>query len=204
MTKSRVYMVRDVPVSVDPEVVAAAVGRPRDREHTQIENLTLRATERYRVRLAYRASSLAAGDGWVKIGEDLVLYSTSLGHFFRGCSAALLMASTLGTEVSERIRELGDSGRMDEAYMLDVIASEMADGGLDVARRMATRQVLSRGERVSRRRFSPGYGDVDLSVQLPLFERLQLEELGMSILPSFMLFPEKSVVALGGIGRMTR
>ncbi len=195
---------RDLAVSVDPGAVVAAAGYPRDSGNTAVENEIERVIARHRLRLAYRRDPLAVGNGRVKIGGDLLINSVSLAHFFEGCNAALLVASTLGAEISDETRRLSHSGRMDEAYLLDVIASQMADAGLGMARRLASRHLLRRGEWTTRRRFSPGYGDVDLSLQLPLFHRLQLQELGLSILPSYMLVPKKTVVAFWGIGRMTR
>jgi len=91
---------------------------------------------------------------------------------------------------------------MHEAYVFDRAASELADSGLDVVRKLANRRLERLGKRVLARRFSPGYGDVELSVQKLLFDRLKLSALGVSILPSYMLVPEKSVIALSGIRRV--
>ncbi len=204
MVDDRVYRVGEVAVHPDAGAVAAAAGYPVGSSDTRMERTLRRAQGRYRVELAYSRDSVVVSGERIEIGGHSTLDSLSLSRFLRGCTGILLLASTLGARVSEDIERLGETGRMDEAHLLDAVASEMADEGLDVARRMAVRHLLNRGEMAARRRFSPGYGDVDLGFQRVLFDRLRLGDLGMSILPSCMLVPEKSVLAMVGIRRMMR
>ena len=51
-----------------------------------------------------------------------------------------------------------------------------------------------------RPRFSPGYGDLDISHQRAMFDLLELEKrLGLSLTQTHMMLPEKSVTAIAGL-----
>ena len=56
-----------------------------------------------------------------------------------------------------------------------------------------------------RPRFSPGYGDLDISNQQAMFFLLELEKrLGLSLTPARMMLPEKSVTAIIGLSKEPR
>lgn len=50
-------------------------------------------------------------------------------------------------------------------------------------------------------RFSPGYGDLDLSLQRDIFNALPLGRIGISLNDSLLMSPSKSVTALIGVKR---
>ena len=59
---------------------------------------------------------------------------------------------------------------------------------------------LSRGaERLTKQRFSPGYGDLGLENQNVIHSLLDLGRLGITLSSRCMLIPEKSVTAIAGI-----
>jgi len=55
------------------------------------------------------------------------------------------------------------------------------------------------GKKLTKMRYSPGYGDLPLSNQKLIYDVLNLERLGISITERFMLVPEKSVIAIAGV-----
>ena len=70
---------------------------------------------------------------------------------------------------------------------------EYIDGMEDGLRREAPGLYL-------RPRFSPGYGDLDISHQRAMFDLLELEKrLGLSLTQTHMMLPEKSVTAIAGL-----
>ena len=70
---------------------------------------------------------------------------------------------------------------------------EYIDGMEDGLRREAPGLYL-------RPRFSPGYGDLDISHQRAMFDLLELEKrLGLSLTQTQMMLPEKSVTAIAGL-----
>ena len=48
-------------------------------------------------------------------------------------------------------------------------------------------------------RFSPGYGDVPLSMQKEFFRLLPCEKIGLSLMDTLIMAPEKSVTAFIGL-----
>ena len=51
----------------------------------------------------------------------------------------------------------------------------------------------------ARPRFSPGYGDVDLAVQKDFFRLLPCTRIGLTLMDTLIMSPEKSVTAFVGI-----
>lgn len=199
MRTGEVYHLNDIAVEVEAGRVARALGLGEGESHPRLKAALEETARICRLGAAYRLESLRREQGAIILGGDLRVESLSLNRFFEGSIAALLMAATLEDGGTSRMEELAREGRMDELYFVDAVVSEIVDRGLDVVRGLVDRRIRDRGWAVTRRRFSPGYGDVDLDLQCALFRRLDLGSLGMRILPSRMLVPEKSVIALAGI-----
>jgi hypothetical protein len=85
--------------------------------------------------------------------------------------------------------------RMTEAMVMDAFGSEAVEG---VVNTLCTRLRESERESVPTRRFSPGYGDWDLSAQRAVLEELGAAEIGIGVGDSSILIPEKSVTAIMG------
>lgn len=141
---------------------------------------------------------LSVTDSTVVIAGGIEFKSKGLSALFQGCTRALLLAATAGKPVILRRDAEVASGNGSTALILDAAASETADYGLDWMQEMQEKQLVKRSIQVTRR-FSPGYGDLELSNQKPLYELLGLEKIGILINDRFILEPEKSVIGLCGI-----
>ena len=112
--------------------------------------------------------------------------------FLAGCSACALVAMTLGVEIDRRIRALSvcDPAR---AVVLDACASALveAEGDAWEARFGAERTY----------RFCPGYGGSDVKDNLAIFAALRPERIGMQLLDSGLMVPQKSMAGIVGIGK---
>jgi hypothetical protein len=115
----------------------------------------------------------------------------------------LLMAGTAGPEITTAISTEMEKGNAAAAVILDAVASCSADIILDWLMEFYNKQIRREGRRLTRRRFSPGFGDLDLLNQTTIFRLLELERLNLSLTDSMMLSPEKSVLAIAGIERIT-
>jgi hypothetical protein len=111
------------------------------------------------------------------------------------CSSATLMAATIGPALSAAMDGLMAEKRMTEAMVMDAFGSEAVEG---VVNTLCTRLRESERESVPTRRFSPGYGDWDLSAQRAVLEELGAAEIGIGVGDSSILIPEKSVTAIMG------
>ena len=108
------------------------------------------------------------------------------------CPEMLLIAATLGAEMDARIRR---ESLMDMALGLAVNACAAAYLE-DYLNRLPL--PLTEGEYPTPR-FSPGYGDLPLSLQTAFLRKLEAHRIGLFETDAHMLVPEKSVTALCGV-----
>ena len=112
--------------------------------------------------------------------------------FLAGCSSYALVAMTLGIEIERRVRALflSDPAR---AVVLDACASALVEEeGDEWEARFGAERTY---------RFCPGYGGSPVSDVAHIFRELRPERLGMQLLPSGLMAPQKSMAGVVGIGR---
>jgi hypothetical protein len=144
--------------------------------------------------------SILQNDGRIiRLAPELLFVSTKLSAFLKDSREAVLMGATAGSRILKAIHEKTKDGDMTAAVVFDATASEMTDAALDWLTDYINRQLRRESTRLLPRRFSAGYADFALENQKSIYEALQLSKLGVSITPGFILRPEKSVTAIGGI-----
>ena len=111
--------------------------------------------------------------------------------FLAGCGAYALVAMTLGAEIDRRIRTLfvRDPAR---AVVLDACASALIEAEGDAWE--------ERFGEARTYRFCPGYGGSDVQDVKEIFAALRPEKLGMQLLGSGLMVPQKSMAGVIGIG----
>lgn len=117
-----------------------------------------------------------------------------------------LFAATVGDGPSVRIRELFDRNEPALAVMLDAVASAAADR---LGELIGDHLLLNSGDGRDDQRvlaYSPGYCGWHVTGQAALFERLEPGEIGITLRPSCLMEPLKSVsgVLVGGPGPIHR
>jgi hypothetical protein len=125
--------------------------------------------------------------------------SALLAKMLSASDEMVLVASTLGAEITERISVETARGDATRGVIFDATASQAADAGLDFVGTMLNSMLRKEGKRLTRKRFSPGYGDLSLAHQRIIFDLLGLERLDLQLTGTLMLVPEKSVLAILGI-----
>lgn len=135
-------------------------------------------------------------DGRIIIGKmDIV--SSSLRRNLKGCVKAVLFGATLGAGTDRLIARASVSD-MAMAVVLQACAAAMLEEYCD-ERQLTIGAELERETLYLRPRFSPGYGDFDISYQRPLMQMLDCAKtIGLTMTDSFMMTPTKSVTALIG------
>lgn len=129
--------------------------------------------------------------------EDVEIQSNDLKQLFAHSSRAVVLAVTLGAEVDAAIRKQMACD-MHRATLLDACASAEVERVCDNLEQQLFAQ-LSQGEFLTRR-FSPGYGDLDIKYSSVLVNAFHTQkEIGLSITQAGMLVPAKSVTAMLGI-----
>ncbi len=124
--------------------------------------------------------------------------SPKLADLLKDSDEAVLMASTAGSAVVARRDAEMKRDNASLGIVLDAAASETADDGLNWLENYINTELRRRGKTLTKR-FSPGYGDVDLSAQKVIYDLLKPDKIGIEITEKYMLLPEKSVFAIAGI-----
>ena len=124
--------------------------------------------------------------------------SRSLARNLEDCRAAALLGATLGAEVDLRMNRdaLTDMAR---AVVWQACAAAYLEEYCDRVQAQIKREAAEDGK-LLRPRFSPGYGDFDISHQEELLRMLDAQKtIGLTLTDSRMLAPTKSVTAVIGI-----
>ncbi len=140
-------------------------------------------------------------EGYVELKDGIRLESQSLSKLLRNSEEVVLMASTVGEEVVDQVSNEIKHGNAAIGVVMDATASETADVGLDWIMNYINTVIRREGKRLTKHRYSPGYGDLPLENQEIIYKLLELDKMDISITEKYMLVPEKSVLAIAGIER---
>jgi cobalamin-dependent methionine synthase I len=137
----------------------------------------------------------------VVLEDGTVLSSISLARLLRHSTAVAIMGATVGPDIVEAAVGAVANGDGATAVIHDAVGGQTADAAMSWINDFIRQQLRRQGEHLTKHRFSPGYGDLQLQIQKTIHRWLRLERLGLSLTPGCMLVPEKSVTALAGIER---
>lgn len=135
----------------------------------------------------------------IRLSGGLTFTSKKLSFFLRDCREAVLMGATAGPAIMKAIQEKTLQNDLAAAVVYDAAASEMTDAALDWMMSYLNQTIRREGKTLLPRRFSAGYADFALENQKMIYDKLQMNKLGVTINSSFILLPEKSVTAISGI-----
>lgn len=121
--------------------------------------------------------------------------SDALAKNLKGCKKAVIFAATLGVDF-DRFLNLKQITSPTEALVLDAVGSAAIEGVCDAAQNIVKEHFTCN----IRPRFSPGYGDFDISFQKNIIEILNTKKnIGLAVSDSLMMIPTKSVTAVIGM-----
>lgn len=146
---------------------------------------------------------------WIRVAEDkgprIALVGTPLTfdgddivHHMQGARQMVLMACTLGAACDREVGKLTATSPTD-ALIYDAAASAFIESVADATEAAIVADAKVRGL-YTNARFSPGYGDLPLSVQPGFLAAIDAtRRIGLTAMPDHMLVPTKSVTALIGL-----
>ncbi len=120
-----------------------------------------------------------------------------ISKFLAGCTSIFLFAATLGPMVD---REIQRAQRLEPSRAVVMQAAgamyieEYCDLLCEKFKSMAAEEKC-----VTRPRYSPGFGDIPLEYQRTVFEILDCRKIGLTLMDSLIMAPEKSVTAFVGV-----
>lgn len=134
--------------------------------------------------------------GVLRIG-DVVISSRSLSLNLKDCDTAAMMAATIGPAIDFLIRR-SEAVSMLDAAVYQAAGAAFAEAWCDEVNARIVRFMRKHGYS-SRPRFSPGYGDLPLSLQKDFSRILDMpKNCGISLTDTLLMTPSKSVTAFIG------
>lgn len=126
--------------------------------------------------------------------------SRGLARNLRGCDEVILFAATLGHSV-DRLMERYQRLHIAKAAVLQATAAEAIESYCNQCQERIGEEAAKEGLYV-RPRFSPGYGDLSLSIQPDFLRALNTQKtIGLMLSEGGVMLPEKSVTAIMGLSR---
>ena len=146
-------------------------------------------------RFVWRALPVSHTAGGVSLG-GVLLPGTLAERMLREAEQAVILVCTLGAGFETLLRA-AEARDMARAVALDACGSAFVETGCDAAERALSERFPGR---FLTDRFSPGYGDLPLSVQPELLALTDAQRrLGVSLTGSLLMVPSKSVTAIVGV-----
>lgn len=145
----------------------------------------------------YREAAVAFGEDGVHIeGMSAPLTGNDIKKHLTGCTRAVILAATMTADADKLIRQAGVRG-MAEALAADCICSAAVEQVCD----RAEKEIFAGRDNEFRTwRFSPGYGDLPLSLQRDVLLYLNAaRRIGLTVTENCLMLPSKSVTAIIGV-----
>ena len=178
------------------------VSVPDEQTEVLIKNAASELLEVIKPQAVYEQFDLSveydeeAGTGMVEF-SDVSIPSKDLARNLRECNKVVIFASTLGAQCDQEIRRAQIKDPV-KAAVLQATGAMYIEKCVDLLNEKIRIEFEEQGFKV-RPRFSPGYGDVSLEVQKDFFRLLPCQRIGLTLMDTLIMSPEKSVTAFIGI-----
>ncbi len=142
---------------------------------------------------------------FMEAGLDLTFAQTNskgLMKNLEGCQEILLFAATIGLEIDRLIHKYSRLSPA-KALFFQAIGAERIESLCDAFCKDLETHLQAEGKHL-KPRFSPGYGDLPLTLQEDIFRVLDCSrKIGLTLNSSLLMSPSKSVTAIVGISQET-
>ena len=129
--------------------------------------------------------------------SDVTIKSKDLARNLRSCSQIVLFAATLGPQCDQLIRRAQVKDQV-KAAVFQATGAMYIEKCVDLLNENIKQDAEAQGK-TTRPRFSPGYGDLSLDVQKSFFRLLPCQRIGLTLMDTLVMSPEKSVTAFVGV-----
>ena len=138
----------------------------------------------------------------VKSAPPIKIIGNSVAKHLSGCEKVICMAVTVGFEIEREITKKFERGEYLSSILLDAAATSAVEQAADAMEKNFSAKFSKDGYKM-RWRFSPGYGDWNLTEQEKLFKISGAEKIGISLTSALMLEPRKSITAIIGLEKIS-
>jgi len=133
--------------------------------------------------------------GTIEIRDGLTIESADLFDWMENCDEIVVLVVTIGGAIHARTGELVEAGEVTRGMIVDAIGSETVEELANLLNRTIENTV----RRMTTKRYSPGYGDWEVTDQEALIALADAERIGVSVNESSLMVPEKSISAVIGL-----
>lgn len=130
-------------------------------------------------------------------GVDLKVDSRDIALLLEKSRYVSIMAVSIGKEIHDHIDELFKRDEFAEALIFDAIGSDAAEKAANALNMVIGEEAIEKGFFLTRR-FSPGYGDFDLTYQKSICNLIKTNTIELSATEHNILIPKKSITAILG------
>ncbi|MDL2243344.1 hypothetical protein LJB84_00665, partial [Bacteroidales bacterium OttesenSCG-928-J19] len=135
-------------------------------------------------------------------GKELIVGRQICGYMKEAASLALFVC-TAGKRFSQLTDAYNQQGELLDAFVVDAIGSLTVENAMNLIQDRLEEEMLLSGEKITNR-YSPGYCNWPLVGQQVLFDLLGENPVGVSLTPSSLMLPIKSVSGIIGIGQAVK
>ena len=129
---------------------------------------------------------------------NLILKSKDISELLRDCDKCVLMCATLGFNIEKNIRRYSYNN-LTKGIIIDACATTSIEEVCDLVQDSILDKI-AKEEKSLTMRYSPGYGDLDISANRDILNVLDAHrKIGVTVTNTGIMIPRKSVVALIGI-----
>jgi hypothetical protein len=121
----------------------------------------------------------------------------------RKAEGAALFVCTAGEKIGKYAAQLMKSGDLLKGYIVDVVGSEMVESAMDAIQNKLAAELEANGLYITDR-YSPGYCGWNVSEQHKLFSFFPDNFCGVTLTPTALMQPIKSVSGVIGIGHQVK
>ena len=168
---------------------------------SRLRAMAIRCEEEHVPRYLWRTFELDSSQGEVSLkGSSLTLPGSSIRSHLDGATHASLLAVTIGTTWHRTTAQLNATSATD-ALLYDACASALTESAIEEAHCLLATAAQKEGLE-AHARFSPGYGDLPLSIQPSFLREIDApRQIGVTTTESYFLEPAKSTTAIVGLFR---
>jgi hypothetical protein len=121
----------------------------------------------------------------------------NIGEYLEATSRVAVFAVTVGEEISHLAEAAAKKGDAFSAWVMDATGSWAVEAAAD-ALMLRIRTHLRDNEELTLR-YSPGYCGMEIGQQQKLFQLVQADAVGVTLMPSMLMHPLKSISGLVGL-----
>jgi len=141
----------------------------------------------------YAADSMKVNE-W----QQTALVGNSITRHLRNSTEVIIMAVSIGQQLEQAVKQYFRQGEYTRGLLLDAAGTTAVETAADSVSRLISEQAAKSGMTITSR-FSPGYGDWNITVQPTIVTLANAEQIGITVTESCMLIPRKSVTAIIGL-----